>query len=53
MRGEMDRAWKNFFDRDVPRKPRLVGGELHKNPDKKEEDLWRRIEGNYFPFLRK
>ncbi len=29
MRGEMDRAWKDFFE---------------KNPDKKEEDLRRRVE---------
>jgi hypothetical protein len=29
MRGEMDRAWKDFFK---------------KNPDKKEEDVWRRVE---------
>ena len=29
MRGEIDRAWKDFFK---------------KNPDKKEEDVWRRVE---------
>jgi hypothetical protein len=29
MREEMDRAWKDFFE---------------KNPDKKEEDVWRRVE---------
>jgi hypothetical protein len=29
MRGEMDRAWKDFFK---------------KNPDKKDEDVWRRVE---------
>ena len=29
MRKEMDRAWKDFFE---------------KNPDKKEEDVWRRVE---------
>ena len=29
MREEMDRAWKDFFK---------------KNPDKKEEDVWRRVE---------
>jgi hypothetical protein len=29
MREEMDRAWKDFFE---------------KNPDKKEEDIWRRVE---------
>ena len=29
MRGEMGRAWKDFFK---------------KNPDKKEEDVWRRVE---------
>jgi hypothetical protein len=30
MREEMDRVWKDFFE---------------KNPDKKEEDVWRRVEG--------
>jgi len=29
MREEMDRAWKDFFK---------------KNPDKKEENVWRRVE---------
>jgi hypothetical protein len=29
MREEMDRAWKDFFE---------------KNPDKKEEDIWRGVE---------
>ena len=29
MREEMDRAWKDFFE---------------KNPGKKEEDVWRRVE---------
>ena len=29
MREEMDRAWEDFFE---------------KNPDKKEEDVWRRVE---------
>jgi len=29
MRDEMDRVWKDFFE---------------KNPDKKEEDVWRRVE---------
>ena len=65
MKKEMDRAWKDFFDRNVPPrgaqykrnflfgKPCPVGWELQKNPDKKEEDVWRRIEGNLFPFLGK
>jgi hypothetical protein len=38
MKKEMDRAWEDFFE---------------KNPDKKEEGVWRRVEGNLFPFLGK
>jgi len=32
MREEMDRVWKDFF---------------RKNPDKKEEDVWRRVEERF------
>lgn len=32
MREEMDRAWKDFFE---------------KNPDKKEEDIWQRVEERF------
>jgi hypothetical protein len=35
------------------REARPAGGELQKNPDKKEEGVWRRVEGNLFPFLGK
>ena len=83
MKKEMDRAWEDFFDRNVPLdpaykagsrgtismklpyrealrqaqsrelyrtappclpRPNAAGGELQKNPDKKEEDVWRRVE---------